>query len=232
MTPTPAPPALAAVPDLEPDGPGPADRAAGILATQLDLAPHAYIDGTGTRRRLQALTAAGWSLTRLATHLGVTPRNLLSTMTSSGDVTAARAATVVALYDRLWDADPAIGATRYQRAGIPVTKRAAARHGWPPPLAWDDDQIDDPTATPHTTTQAAPAADEVDDIAVARATQGDPPARLTKAERYAAVTELWRQGLNDHHIAERLHTTPRQVTRDRTTLNLPTKQNTRKDTAA
>jgi hypothetical protein len=33
-------------------------------------------------------------------------------------------------------------------AGTAVTCRYAEAHGWPPPLAWDDDIIDDPAASP------------------------------------------------------------------------------------
>ena len=98
--------------------------------------PGARIDGEPTRRRLRALVAIGWSLVDLQAHTGI-DRATLATLTASGGTTVRTARTVADVYESL--------------SGTPGgSQRAvlrARRHGWPPPLAWDD--IDDLTDTPH-----------------------------------------------------------------------------------
>lgn len=105
----------------------------------------AWTDATGTRRRLQALAACGWSLRTQAAYLGMTRQGL--TNISSGRnkyVKTTTAAAVRALYDRLWDVPPSTR-THSQSLSVSVTLAVARRHGWLPPAAWDDDLIDLPT---------------------------------------------------------------------------------------
>jgi hypothetical protein len=64
-----------------------------------------------------------------------------------GQVTKATAAAVVALYDELWNATPTAGSASLA-GGITRAKKVAQGYGWPPPMAWDDDTIDDPAARP------------------------------------------------------------------------------------
>jgi DNA-binding NarL/FixJ family response regulator len=52
-----------------------------------------------------------------------------------------------------------------------------------------------------------------DEMAILRAVMGDPPARLTAAERQAAVLRLRRRGLSAEAIAARVRCTPRTVWR-------------------
>lgn len=54
-------------------------------------------------------------------------------------------------------------------------------------------------------------ADDVDEMAVERAAAGDPPARLTPAERAAAVLQLTGKGLTNEVIAQRIRCHPRTV---------------------
>lgn len=128
-----------------------ADALLAVRATTTTLAAGALVDGTGTRRRLQALTAIGWSQTRIAERLGMTNRNLGRLIHGHNPVTAATHRAVVALYDDLWDQAPP-ATNRSQRGSVTRSIAYATAHGWPPPMAWDDDSIDDPAATPHTTT--------------------------------------------------------------------------------
>ena len=110
------------------------------------LAPGALTDSTGARRRLQALVAAGWSQARLARELGMTGANF-GAMLRRDQVTAGTARAVSDLYDRLWNQPPP---AHDQRARIAASRARshAAQRGWAPPLAWDDDLIDDPAAAP------------------------------------------------------------------------------------
>ncbi|MFJ8923910.1 hypothetical protein ACIREK_31085 [Streptomyces sp. NPDC102415] len=108
------------------------------------------VDGTGTRRRLQALVAKGWPQVELARRLGMDQANFPRTLT--GNLVHVRTVRATnALYDELWLADPtAHGVPAHQAE---AARRRAAKKGWAPVGAWDDDQIDDPAAFPDWTGQ-------------------------------------------------------------------------------
>lgn len=113
------------------------DTAKRLLAVTInEHAPGAIVDATGTRRRLQALVALGWTQTKLAASIGWTTANLNNLILSDDDVTRATADLVADLYERL-----------SMRPG-PSTRASAVarRRGWAPPLAWDN--IDDPAEQP------------------------------------------------------------------------------------
>lgn len=105
------------------------------------------VDGTGTRRRLQALVACGWSGAKLAARLGMRQGNFWELMRSGRPVSAATARAVTALYDELWNIPPPQEEWHDKIAASRARNYARAR-GWVPPLAWDDDRIDDPEAAP------------------------------------------------------------------------------------
>jgi len=95
----------------------------------------------GTMRRLQALACVGWSSHDIATAVGTTPVVIRGWQHGTPTWIFRRSALKVAgLYDAVWDQPPP------GRYGVKV-RRLAARAGWVPPLAWDDDEIDDPAAT-------------------------------------------------------------------------------------
>lgn len=184
-----------------------------ILAVRpTDLAPGARVDATGTRRRLQALTTLGWSAAQLAHQAGLDRQVIDGAITSTRQqITQANADTIARLYDRLWNrpAAPSIGASR--------AIARAAKAGWLPPLAWDEDQIDDPTYQP----ARAGAGDlEVDEVAVQRAISGD-TVRLTPRETDLAVQTLARQGLSDSQIGDRIGVTARTALRSRQRTGTP-----------
>ncbi|MEV4041506.1 hypothetical protein [Streptomyces sp. NPDC049744] len=119
-----------------------------ILAVQPTfdhLAACAVIPATGTTRRLQALVRAGWPAADLAECLQV-HRRRVDQLLNAERVTAGTCRTIQGLYEQLWDEDPLRhGVAEHSKA------RAIARavsHGWPPPAAWDDEEIDDPSAEP------------------------------------------------------------------------------------
>ncbi|MFF3443591.1 hypothetical protein [Streptosporangium sp. NPDC002721] len=104
------------------------------------------VDPTGTRRRLQALVATGWSQSKLANRLGMNRANF-GKMLASSTVTTGTARRARELYDELWNQAPPQDHHRDKGAASRARTYAAARR-WAPPLAWDDDSIDDPTAAP------------------------------------------------------------------------------------
>lgn len=118
-----------------------------------DFQEDALIDGTGTRRRIQALAVRGWSRNAVARRIGMRQDNFRKAV-NQDRVTARLARRVAAAYDELWSQDPldhgvSLNAVARVRAG-------AERSGWHGPLAWDDDVIDNPAAVPQTDA-AAPA---------------------------------------------------------------------------
>jgi hypothetical protein len=121
------------------------ETAEAILAVRPGLeacAPRARVNATGTHRRAQALTAIGWPQPELARRLSMTTSNF-RTMLRQPSVSAATARAIVRLYGDLWDQKPSL-----PEADVTRAQELAAQRGWPPPLAWDDDAIDDPAAEP------------------------------------------------------------------------------------
>ena len=114
------------------------------------MAARNFVDGTGTRRRVQALVALGWSQSQLAERLGKTATNFSRTCTADTPVRVETARAVAALYDRLWDTRPPETGHR-EKIAASRARRYAAQRGWVPPLAWDGTDIDDPAAHPNAT---------------------------------------------------------------------------------
>lgn len=111
-----------------------------VLAVEVvQPAPAALIPEIGTRRRLQALVALGWPQTMIAKELGIEATNLSRMVHGRCErVTSARAIAVDELYRR-WEMTPGPSS----RARI-----QAANYQWAPPLAWDENALDDADATP------------------------------------------------------------------------------------
>lgn len=177
-----------------------------------DLGGAVLVDGTGTRRRLQALAVLGWSNVKLARELGMTPSNF-GAFTRRPEVLARHAVDVRGLYDRLSTSQPA-ATSGYDRAGIERVKAGARRRGWVGPLAWDDDAIDDPAARPDVG-RWRDGEHVVDDVAVHRAMRGDLDVRLRVAERAEVVRRLVALGLNDQEIERRTGISSRTALRVR-----------------
>lgn len=122
------------------------DLAVALLAVQVDLHAGAAVEASGTVRRVQALVALGHTLSSVAREIGWTLPNLSRLVYTGSIPYAARvevrtAQAVFRVYDRLSMVRPDGLLAGRARA------HAAAR-GWLPPLAWDDDTIDDPCAAP------------------------------------------------------------------------------------
>ena len=119
-------------------------RAILAVTPNLDTAfDHALVDATGTRRRLEALARAGWSLKAIEAQLALVR---LDRVLRRDLVTARVARSIRAFYDSHWSSPPPAH-TASARAHLDKTRARAERNGWLPALAWDEDTIDDPTVT-------------------------------------------------------------------------------------
>lgn len=113
-----------------------AETRAAIMAVRSD--PF-WVPTVGLGRRLRALAWMGYSQAVLAQRSGTVVAVIQDLM---ADITKLarhdNAARICAAYDELWQTP---GPSKRSR-------NHAIRHGWAPPMAWDDDTIDDPKAKP------------------------------------------------------------------------------------
>lgn len=182
------------------------------------LADGAKVISAGTTRRLQALTCLGWSTGRLAVEAGL-DRQRLDAAINGRAVVMSTVRAVNALYERLWNQPPP---AKDQRERISVSRsiRRAADAGWAPPLAWDEESIDDPQAAPLDVGQAG---DDVDELAVDLVLDGQ-PMTLTGRELEAAALALSDRGLGYGLIAARCRTDEETVRRVLNTARTRTKR--------
>jgi transposase len=160
----------------------------------------AWSPAVGTRRRLQVLTAAGWTTSQLADRMGVSKSAIAQLRNTGQDrVLATTAGDVAALYDACWWRTPP---GRYQARA----ERYAETRGWVAPWRWDGLDLDDPATEPH------PPAADVDQVAIDETIAGR-QVPLTKTERRAVADQLHRRGASAAEIASRLGRTPRTVER-------------------
>ena len=187
-----------------------------ILAIEPDpayLSPNRKVDGTGTRRRLQALVALGWPPAWLAQRLGRDRTNLRRTLFAA-EVAARTAADVTRLYEQLWNTRPQPDTARARRAVADALAKAA-QHQWLTPLAWDD--IDHDPEPPNPTPDDTDDVEDIDEIAVDLVLSGHAIrlSQLTPAEQDEAVRLLTERGKSVRQIAEQLATSTRTVSRRR-----------------
>jgi hypothetical protein len=126
------------------------ESADALLAVRIEdckIASGTPIDATGTRRRLQALVAAGWSFTALAAEIGIHSRPL-GDMARATRVRAGSAHKVKTAYKRLVLITPEQAGVHSQARKL--ARRVAEREGWLLAGVWED--IDDPNCQPDTGT--------------------------------------------------------------------------------
>lgn len=112
-----------------------------------------FVDSTGTRRRVHALVAAGYLYRDVARGIGWTPSNLCMLLRKDR-VRWETARRVRVLYEAL-EAQP--GPSSKARA-------RGTRNGWAPPLAWDEDTIDDPSASPADVVRSHRLSNRIEDL--------------------------------------------------------------------
>ncbi|GHC36987.1 hypothetical protein GCM10010308_64390 [Streptomyces vinaceusdrappus] len=174
-----------------------------ILAVPLNVRVSAgEVSAVGATRRIRALYALGHLNWVIAQEAGIS-RDAVSALSSGLWATLNVAADdgVRAAYDRL-----------SMKTGTSwKTRRLAEREGWVPPLAWDDDTIDDPTAVPQTDAPAPAPTDGGN--AAARWLMGE-SVILSRAERREVLQHLfeWTTDTKEE-IAARLEMSPEAAER-------------------
>lgn len=173
-------------------------KAAERERVRLGLGPQ-HIDPMGTRRRLQGLFALGFTAVDVGHELGVSPSRVMQLAVGYWEKTHVdTAARVADLYKRWSMPIPASwGGTG---VAMPTGWRAdrqrrwAKKKGWAPPLAWEDDTIDDPNSKPvGVEFGGRRVKDEtLDEAAIERRLAGDRDIRLHRGERYFKVAEIRR----------------------------------------
>lgn len=170
------------------------------------------VDARGTRRRLQALAAIGWSTASLSDLIGIEDAEISRWLVDER-VSRADHDVVAALYDWISDTAPATD-TFEARVVVAATIARASRAGYALPIEWDDIDTDEGPARPEPT-------DELDLIAIELAVKQGARVRLTTAERREAVRQLHERQLSDREISQMLGCADKTVMLDRHAMGLP-----------
>lgn len=148
-------------------------------------------DASGTRRRIQALYAMGWTGAELGQRLNGITAEAVNQLSRQQRVHVNSAKAVAEVYEQMWN----------QRGPSEKTRRHAARRGWPTPLELDDDLIDDPTYEPQLH-RLTPTIDR----------------RQRREQILTVVAHLTERGVPAHEIARHVGATARSVQRYRKQL--------------
>jgi hypothetical protein len=162
------------------------------------------IDAAGTHRRIQALSALGYTYDEIAHACGWPDRRNVSDVLTRSTVQGGTRDRVAAAYDQLSMTVPPPSRART------VARNRAARLGWLPPLALDDDRIDDPTYRPTKHLTKAERArlrndpsQGYDHALVERVLAGEPkPRKLTTREAAEVCRRLRIRGIGARQIEE------------------------------
>lgn len=157
-----------------------------ILSVTNDLdnfRDRSLVDSTISVRKVQALIACGWSISKLAMLLGV-QRQHLHVILNKPQITAGRARDLRALYRALWDKEPPLVTGRDKQV-YSRTVALAEDKGYRRPTDWVD--IEDPNELPALDVDE----DFVDEVAVQRVLDGwATGASLTRPEKQELVRRL------------------------------------------
>jgi hypothetical protein len=142
--------------------------------------PSPLVPSLGSHRRIQALARLGWSAREISRRLGRERSFIQKVMTRA----TLEQATVDAI-GRLYDDLSMTWCTAPTAARVAATARA---RGWPPPLAWDDEDLDNPDGQPHSDEEE----NDLDPVVVDRIMAGGWDLPATAAER-TEVARQWAQ---------------------------------------
>lgn len=115
----------------------------------IDTAHGAWMDPTGTRRRIEALYTIGFSCPAMAEVMGQANPRVVWNYLHNTYMTAMVVMRVKVMYEKLRYADPADFNVAPQVSTR--NKNMAAKRNWAPPHCWDDDSIDNPDVGPEWT---------------------------------------------------------------------------------
>lgn len=158
---------------------------------------HVYsVPAVGSQRRIRALMALGWPGNIIAERAGIKRgQSGISALLQAHTVRVATAARIARAYD---DLSMRLGPS-------PVTRARAQRNGWLPPLAWDDERIDDPVHSPtesvHFTNEFNRR--EIDEVVVLRVLAGE-HLPTTRAEREEILRRWLANGGSQRTICNRM----------------------------
>ncbi|MER0443109.1 hypothetical protein ABR738_00710 [Streptomyces sp. Edi4] len=180
----------------------------GFWPALADFPDSARIAPLGTVRRVEALAVVGWSRAQVAARVG---RNGVSFRNSlrSDRISAALAKAVVRVYDELWNQRP-------EDHGVPAwnaerVRRQAQADGFYGPLAWDDEDVDNPAAFPRDDAEA-PAPTQGENVAD-RYLLGESVVLDASARRSVLLHLMEWTDLPVEQVAERLEMTESAVSR-------------------
>lgn len=103
-----------------------------------------WVPSAGAVRRLQALMVMGWRYQDLSPRLGFDAATVVKN--PAGWVTPRKHEAVAKLYEELWN---------QEGPAAPAYRKRCLTQGFAPPMAWDDDNIDNPAAKPGGIREAA-----------------------------------------------------------------------------
>ena len=177
-----------------------------ILAVK--VAPDAYadsraVDPTGTRRRLEALIALGWTIKRLCDEHGL-DRQALDRAMVHAPVQARTARAVRTMFEAVGDTPPP-ETTKWERIAASRARNLAESRGWVVPAEWDEADLDDPYAAPPERTTGKREAADLDEwcFLVGGGVHPEDAARRLGVSWSAVEGAIKRQ---DHERARRLLT--------------------------
>jgi transcriptional regulator with XRE-family HTH domain len=192
------------------------ENARKLLALRVDQTPRAggvRIDPIGTSRRLQSLVALGWTQAQLARRIGWTPANFGDLVHGRRAVNQSTADKVVALYEAL-SMTPPPQATQRERIGASRARNYAKARRWLPPLALDDERLDDPDYMPQVPKDVALVHEGVDEAAIERRMTGEKKLRLSRASKVELVRRWTASGRSLRECEEVTGINPYQYRED------------------
>lgn len=159
----------------------------------------------GAHRRVQALAALGWDYPDLAAQCGLATSQI-SSVPARGTIATALWVRIAQVYEEL---SMTIGPA-------PRMQDFARALGWAPPLAWDDEDIDDPHGHPRRPVGTR----GVDEVAVQRVLCGDRSISLSRDEQRLITEHAEQRAWSDERLAETLQMSVPTVMRRRGRIRL------------